>query len=123
MSNTRKALVVGVDHYTRIGVLLGCLNDARAVAAGPGRNMDVGLDGAFSFPSPRLVTATGPRDLLSRIQVANALKDLFNGDDPEIALFYFAGHGHIPATAGYAGEATVASALPEEAMVVISPCR
>ncbi len=114
---------MGVALHTRIGVLLGCVNDARAVAAGPGPSMDVGLEGAFNFPSPRLVTATGPRDLLPRIQVANAPKDLFNGDDHEVALFYFAGHGHIQATAGYAGGATAASALPEGALVGIRPCR
>lgn len=67
MSNTRKALVVGVDHYTRVGVLFGCENDSRAVAAGPGRNMDVGLDGTINISSPRLMTANGPRGLFSRI--------------------------------------------------------
>lgn len=99
MSNTRKALVVGIDHYTRIGSLHGCVNDARAVAAVLGRNRD--MDGTVNFPSPRLMTATGPGNLISRTEIKSALKDLFSSDDHEIALFYFAGHGHIEATGGY----------------------
>lgn len=96
MAGARKALVVGVDHYDRINGLHGCVNDAHAVKA----TLDRHMDGSVNF-AVKLMTATGPADTLTRANIKDALKELFNGDDNEIALFYFAGHGHIEATGGY----------------------
>jgi hypothetical protein len=96
MASARKALVVGVDYYAKVGSLHGCVNDAHAVKAVLDRHMD----GTVNF-SVKLLTATGASDALTRGQVKDALKELFNGDDNEVALFYFAGHGHIETTGGY----------------------
>lgn len=96
MAGARKALVVGIDHYDKISGLHGCVNDAHAVKAVLDRHMD----GSVNF-AVKLMTATGPSDPLTRAEIKDALKELFNGDDNEIALFYFAGHGHIEATGGY----------------------
>lgn len=96
MAGARKALVVGVDYYNAISPLHGCVNDAHFVKAVLDRHMD----GTVNF-AVKLMTATGPADTLTRAQIKEALRELFNSDDNEIALFYFAGHGHIEATGGY----------------------
>lgn len=91
----RKALVVGIDHYTKIAPLHGCVNDAHAVKSVLERNSD----GTVNF-DVRLVAATGPAEALSREKLKDSVRELFE-DDGEIALFYFAGHGHIETTGGY----------------------
>ena len=56
-------------------------------------------DGSINF-DVRLLTGTGPTDTVSAYPVKDAISTLFSGDS-DIALFYFAGHGHIEATGGY----------------------
>jgi hypothetical protein len=91
----RKALVVGIDHYTHISRLYGCVSDAHAVKAILERNGD----GTINF-DVKLLTATGPPDTISRNDLKDNVKALFL-DDSDIALLYFAGHGHIETTGGY----------------------
>lgn len=91
----RKALVVGIDYYTSVSPLHGCVNDAHSVKAVLERH----ADGAVNF-SVKLLTGTGPADTVSRLELKDAVKDLFSGD-AETALFYFAGHGFIEVTGGY----------------------
>jgi len=91
----RKALVVGIDHYTQISSLRGCVNDAHSVKSVLERNSD----GTVNF-AVRLVAATGPAEALTRERLKESVRELF-ADDSEIALFYFAGHGHIETTGGY----------------------
>lgn len=92
---TRKALIVGIDHYEYISPLHGCVNDAHSVKAVLERN----ADGTVNFGT-RLVTGTGPKDPVSRTELRDSIKELFKGD-PDIALLYFAGHGYIEMTGGY----------------------
>lgn len=56
-------------------------------------------DGTVNF-GVKLLTGTGPADAVTRTDLKEGVRDLF-ADDSEIALFYFAGHGHIEATGGY----------------------
>jgi hypothetical protein len=91
----RKALVVGVNHYVLIPGLFGCVNDAYAVKTVLERHSD----GSVNF-AVKLLTATSPSDAVSRADLKDAVRDLF-ADDSEIALFYFAGHGHVESTGGY----------------------
>lgn len=91
----RKALVVGIDYYTSVSPLHGCVNDAHTVKAVLERH----ADGAVNF-SVKLLTGTGPADTVSRLELKDAVRDLFSGD-AETALFYFAGHGFIEVTGGY----------------------
>jgi len=91
----RKALVVGVDYYERGGGLHGCVNDANAVKNVLERNGD----GTLNF-TVKLLTAARAADAVSRTTLREHVRDLFAGDS-EIALLYFAGHGHIEATGGY----------------------
>ncbi len=91
----RKALVVGIDYYTNVSSLHGCVNDSFAVKA----MLDRHADGSVNFGMKHL-TATGPNDLVCRDELRQAIESLF-ADDGDISLFYFAGHGHIEATGGY----------------------
>jgi hypothetical protein len=91
----RKALIVGIDHYAYIPGLHGCVNDARAVKAVLERHGD----GRVNFGTATLI-ATGASSAVSRGDLKDRIDELFK-DDSEIALLYFAGHGHIEATGGY----------------------
>jgi hypothetical protein len=91
----RKALVVGINYYPPDSDLYGCVEDARSVKSVLAWNGD----GSVNF-DVRLLTGTGPRDPVLRSDLKDHIVELFEGDS-EIALFYFAGHGHIEATGGY----------------------
>jgi hypothetical protein len=91
----RKALVVGIDFYSKISGLFGCVNDAHSVKSVLERNSDGTVNFAVKF-----LSATGTADTVSRADLKERVRDLF-ADDSEIALFYFAGHGHIEVTGGY----------------------
>lgn len=91
----RKALVVGVDCYSNVSQLFGCVNDSYAVKS----MLDRHADGSVNF-GVKLLAATGPSEFVSRDALRQAISDLFAGDG-EVSLLYFAGHGHIEATGGY----------------------
>lgn len=91
----RKALIVGINYYEHGSALYGCADDAHAVKAILERHGD----GSVNF-DVQLFTGTGVTDAVSRTQIKDYVKKLFS-DDSEIALFYFAGHGHIESTGGY----------------------
>jgi hypothetical protein len=91
----RKALIVGIDHYTNVSALHGCVNDSFAVKS----MLDRHADGSVNFAVKHLAAA-GPRDPVERHELRQAIESLFAGDG-EVVLFYFAGHGHIETTGGY----------------------
>lgn len=91
----RKALVVGINHYDHFSPLYGCVDDAHSVKAALDRN----ADGTINFSS-KLLSGTGPNDKVSRSDLRDQIRELFK-DDCGIALFYFAGHGHIETNGGY----------------------
>lgn len=92
---SKKALVVGIDHYAHVSCLHGCVADATAVDAVLRRNGDKTKN--FDV---NLMTASGARKSIGRKALKQAIEELFKGK-PEIALLYFAGHGHIEDTGGY----------------------
>jgi len=91
----RKALVIGIDYYTAGGSLAGCVNDAHSVKAMLERH----ADGSPNF-GVKLMTASSAADVITRRMLKDLVIELFKSDD-EIALLYFAGHGHVDATGGY----------------------
>lgn len=91
----RKALVVGIDYYTNVSLLHGCVNDSFAVKT----MLDRHADGSVNFDTKHL-TATGGNALVCRDELRQTINSLFEGDG-DISLFYFAGHGYIEATGGY----------------------
>ena len=91
----RKALIVGVNYYQHGPSLYGCVNDAISVKDVLERHED----GSINFDI-KLVTAAESDDAISRGDLKDDVAELFKGDS-EIALFFFAGHGHIGTTGGY----------------------
>lgn len=91
----RIALIVGINYYEHGSSLYGCVDDAYAVQAVLERHGD----GSVNFDCKTL-TGTGPGDRVDRNTLKDRVAELFKAQ-AEIALFYFAGHGHIEATGGY----------------------
>ncbi len=89
------ALVVGIDYYEHGSNLFGCVNDAYSVKTILERN-----DGGSVNFDCKLLTASSPSEIISRGDLKDDIENLFK-TDAEIALLYFAGHGHIEATGGY----------------------
>lgn len=92
----RKALIVGIDYYQDLTSLSGCVKDAEAVANMLCRNADE----TANFKTPKVLTAIGVQDLVTRRTLRDSIEALF-ADDSEIALLYFAGHGYVDATGGF----------------------
>ncbi|ERN41594.1 uncharacterized protein containing caspase domain protein [Rubidibacter lacunae KORDI 51-2] len=91
----KKALVIGINYYEHSSSLSGCANDAHAVKSVLERHGD----GSVNF-DVQLFTGTDSSNAVTRRQVKDYIGRLFS-DDSEIALFYFAGHGHIESIGGY----------------------
>lgn len=89
------ALIVGINYYPNGGDLYGCVNDAYNVKSILERN----ADGTVNFDC-KLITASSSRESVERGELKDAVEKLFT-TQAEIALFYFAGHGHIETTGGY----------------------
>jgi Caspase domain len=91
----RRALVIGIDSYANVSPLHGCVNDSFAVKA----MLDRHADGSVNFGVKHLA-ASGSASHIERQELRDAIEALFAGDG-EVALLYFAGHGHIESTGGY----------------------
>lgn len=89
------ALIIGINHYPHSGDLYGCVNDAYSVKGILERN----FDGSVNFEC-RLMTASNAKESLKRGEIKDAISQLF-ATKAEVALLYFAGHGHIEMTGGY----------------------
>jgi hypothetical protein len=92
---SRKALIVGIDHYEFASPLFGCVNDAHAVNS----TLERHADGTRNFAT-KLLTGTGEKSPVTRRDLRGSVDELFAGTD-EIALLYFAGHGYIEQVGGY----------------------
>ncbi len=91
----RKALVVGINYYEGCDALFGCVRDAYSVKAVLERHGDESINFDVHF-----LTATEAKNAVSRSDLKDAITELF-ADEYDVALLYFAGHGHIEATGGY----------------------
>lgn len=91
----RIALIVGINYYDHASELYGCVDDACAVNEVLRRHGD----GTLNFDC-KLLTATSKSSRVIRGNIKDEIKTLFNAES-EIALLYFAGHGHIETTGGY----------------------
>ena len=89
------ALIVGINYYENISPLWGCVNDAHNVKSVLERN-----DGGSINFDCRLMTASSDKDAIERADLKDNIEALFK-NDAEIALFYFAGHGHLEDSGGY----------------------
>ncbi len=95
MSQSRKALIVGIDHYNDpIPRLYGAANDARNVFGLLDRNEDT----SKNFDARLLVSES--TNLISKTLLRDHIRELFEGKG-ETCLLYFAGHGYTEDTGGY----------------------
>ena len=91
----RIALIVGINYYQYGSPLFGCVDDAYEVKAVLARHDG----GAVNFDC-QLLTSSSASDCVNRGSLKDKIEKLFRAE-AEIALFYFAGHGHIESTGGY----------------------
>lgn len=91
----KKALVVGINYYPKVGHLHGCVNDAYAVSQVLARHMD----GQLNF-DVKQVTAVDAGTAVTRKQLKEDVANLF-ADNSDVAVLYFAGHGHVEEAGGY----------------------
>lgn len=89
------ALIIGINHYTHGSELYGCVNDAYSVKGVLDRNSD----GSVNFDC-KLLTASSHKESLERGFLKDEIEKLFT-TTADVALLYFAGHGHIETTGGY----------------------
>ena len=68
----RKALVVGIDHYSTGSGLFGCVNDAHEVKA----VLEKHGDGSVNF-GVLLLTATSAASAITRAQLKERVRELF----------------------------------------------
>lgn len=94
----RKALIVGINHYEHLPRLYGCAKDATAVARVLGNHNT--KDTPKNFHATLLTCDSTEEPPIPRGELKDAITALFSGTY-EIALFYFAGHGHIEGSGGY----------------------
>ncbi|MEZ5359649.1 MAG: caspase family protein [Candidatus Zixiibacteriota bacterium] len=88
----RKALVVGINDYAS-SPLSGCINDAKAIQLLLERHSS----GSPNFDVHSLYSDT---TTITRARLREEINSLFSGD-PDVALFYFSGHGYINSFGGY----------------------
>jgi hypothetical protein len=91
----RKALIVGINHYDYVPSLYGCVNDADVVT----RSLETNGDGSPNF-DVKTLRGTGPAAPVNKSDLRGEIKGLFSGEI-DVALLYFAGHGHVAETGGY----------------------
>ena len=91
----RIALIVGINYYEHASSLYGCVDDAYEVKAVLSRH-----DGGMVNFDCKLLTGVGPTERVDRTILKDLIAELFKAE-AEIALFYFAGHGHIDLAGGY----------------------
>ncbi|MEZ5942512.1 MAG: caspase family protein [Planctomycetaceae bacterium] len=95
----RRALVVGIDYYEHASRLYGCARDAISVSQVLKHHGD--SVGSLNFQIPDLLTASNGLQAVSVAKLRSAVKELFTHEPYEVALFYFAGHGHLDSTGGF----------------------
>jgi uncharacterized caspase-like protein len=88
----RRALLVGIDDY-ELGRLTGCVNDATSMRDLLARNEDEG-------PNFDCKLLTAPNDYITKSFLREQIEVLF-GNQADVALFYFAGHGTYDNLDGY----------------------
>lgn len=92
----RKALCIGINYYMYTNCLKGAVSDAEKMAKALKKQNH---DETENF-EVTLKTAKYPTERISRSEMKKAINELFSGE-PDVALFYYAGHGTHNDYSGY----------------------
>lgn len=84
----KRALLVGIDHYPRVGSLQGCVADATSMQKALNRN----ADGTPNWHTD-LVVGTNSSAAITREHLRSRISDLFANARNTDLLFFFSGHG------------------------------
>lgn len=93
----RKALCIGIENYAPGNQLAGCVNDACSI----GKALETHHDGKPNFEVQYLKAARWESKPITAAQIREAINKLFGEDEPEIALFFYSGHGAFDGKRGY----------------------
>jgi hypothetical protein len=96
---SRRALIVGIDNYTHVSALTGCVADAKSVHELLRRNQDT----TPNYSCKMLLASPDDGTTVSRTQLREACEELMTPDYGGEVLLYFAGHGAITPNGGYMG--------------------
>lgn len=89
-----RALIVGIDYYEHTSDLIGCVKDAENMARLLGEH-----EGGHNNFDCKVWKASDKKSAVSRVQFRKEIEELFK-HPTDMALLYFAGHGHIKAAGG-----------------------
>jgi len=85
MTDARRALLVGIDHYDHVTPLAGCISDARGLEA----LLALNHDGSPNFSCQLKTSDAGG---ITRTALMERIEALF-APEADVALLYFSGHG------------------------------
>ena len=91
----RKALIVGINYYEHTKCLSACVNDAQTV-----NNLLLRHENGMKNFDTLLLASKNSTEVVMRTVLKDRIEELFKSEG-EIALLYFAGHGHIESSGGY----------------------
>src|SRR6266487_5118525 len=91
----RKALIIGINEYGNVS-LNGCFNYAIKIKA----LLEKNDDRSRNFDCRVLTAEKGGPVAIKKGTLKTAIKQLFSSE-PNIALFYFSGHGYLDELGGY----------------------
>ena len=92
----KKALCIGINHYDHAPDLKGCINDASGMAEVLKTDFD-------DSPNVEVETYTSDQQKIDRDFLSSTIRKFFEGFEAkdDVALFFFAGHGHKNNMSGY----------------------
>jgi Caspase domain len=93
---TRKALIIGIDHYAGVNKLDGCVHDAKKME----EFLEKHEDGSPNFSIKRFTSSSNINDpVISQVFLRQQINHLFEGRS-DCLLFYFSGHGYESSLGG-----------------------
>jgi hypothetical protein len=95
---SRRALIVGIDNYTSVSRLTGCVADARSIQELLKRNQDT----TPNYECKTLLASTEDATTVSRAELRASCQELFSDYEGDVIL-YFSGHGALTLSGGHLG--------------------
>jgi uncharacterized caspase-like protein len=91
----KRALVIGINEYENFESLDSCVKDARAIS-----ELLESHGGDHADPNFTVKTLLSSELMITQAVMNRSVRELFEGDDPDVAMLYFSGHGFKSQTGG-----------------------